>query len=312
MGAIWFLIIPVIVLAHHFLTEPIKPLPKEVEYDRKKAELGKMLFHDPILSRDRTVSCASCHDVYNKCGTDHRNVSVGIGGQRVNVNAPTVFNAVYNFRQFWDGRAKTLQEQAVFPIHNPKEMGMTREAVESRLNAIKTYRKLFKEIYGTDRITFEQVIDAIVEFEKALITPNSKFDRYLRGETKLSKEELEGYKLFKKLGCITCHNGINVGGNSFQLFGAVVPVEWKPTNPDRYRITKREFDKNRYKVPSLRNVACTYPYFHDGSVKTLEEAVRKMSYHNLGFKLREEEVRKIVKFLETLTGEKPEILREKK
>ncbi len=293
------------------LSEPIKPIPQKIDYDKKKALLGKKLFHDPILSKDGTVSCSSCHDVYNKCGTDHRNVSVGVSGRKGNVNAPTVFNVVFNFRQFWNGRAKDLKEQALGPIHNPIEMGMTKEEVERRLNADPEYRRLFKEVYGTDRITFDQVIDAIVEFEKALITPNSKFDRFLRGEVQLSKEELEGYKLFKKLGCVTCHNGINVGGNSFQLFGAVVPVEWKPSNPDRYRITGREFDKNRYKVPSLRNVACTYPYFHDGSAKTLEEAVRKMSYHNLGFKLTEEEVKKIVAFLKTLTGELPEILREK-
>ncbi len=291
-------------------TEPIKPIPQKVEYDKKKAKLGKLLFHDPILSKNKTVSCATCHDLYNKWGTDHREASVGINGQSTGVNAPSVFNAVFNFRQFWDGRARDLREQALGPIHNPKEMGMTKEEVERRLNENPVYRKLFKEVYGTDRITFDQVIDAIVEFEKALITPNSKFDRFLRGEIELSKEELEGYKLFKRLGCISCHNGINVGGNSFQLFGAVIPVEWKPSNPDRYRITGREFDKNRYKVPSLRNVACTYPYFHDGSAKTLEEAVRKMSYHNLGYKLSEDEVRKIVAFLKTLTGELPEILKE--
>ncbi len=293
-----------------FLTEPIKPIPLEVEYDRKKAELGRLLFHDPVLSRDRTVSCATCHDVYGKCGTDHRNVSVGVKGRRGEVNAPTVFNAVFNFRQFWDGRARSLKEQAEGPIHNPVEMGMTSGEVERRLNASPHYRKLFREVYGTERIAFWQVLDAIVEFEKALITPNSKFDRFLRGEVTLSPDEREGYKLFKKLGCITCHNGVNVGGNSFQFFGAVVPVEWKPSNPDRYRVTKREFDKNRYKVPTLRNVECTYPYFHDGSAWTLEEAVSRMSYHNLGFKLSEEEVRKIVAFLKTLTGEKPAILRE--
>ncbi len=290
-------------------TEPIRPLPLNIKYDKRKAQLGKLLFHDPILSKDRSVSCASCHDVYEKCGTDHRRFSIGVGGRLGSANSPTVLNAVFNFRQFWNGRARDLKEQVAFPIQNPVEMNLTPGEVEGRLNASESYRKLFKEIYGTDRISFEQVVDAIAEFEKALITPNSKFDKYLRGETELSKEEEEGYKLFKRLGCITCHNGVNVGGNSFQLFGAVIPVEWKPTNPDRYRITKREFDKNRYKVPTLRNIACTQPYFHDGSARTLEEAVEKMAYHNLGLKLKEEEIRKIVLFLKTLTGEKPEILK---
>ncbi len=289
--------------------EPIQPIPIRIDYNRDKAELGKILFHDPVLSRDRSVSCASCHDVYEKWGTDHRKASVGIGGKVGNVNAPTVFNTFFNFRQFWNGRAKNLKEQVEGPIHNPIEMGMSKRAVEKRLNSIPFYRKIFKKVYGVERITFDLVIDAIVEFEKALITPNSKFDRYLRGELKLSKEEKEGYMLFKKFGCITCHNGINVGGNSFQKIGAIKPFPWNPENPDRYRLTKREFDKNRYKVPSLRNIECTYPYFHDGSIPTLEEAIRTMAYHNLGFKLSEEEVRKIVAFLKTLTGELPEILK---
>ncbi len=289
--------------------EPIKPIPKKIDYDRKKAELGKLLFHDPILSKDRKVSCATCHDVKRKCGTDHRRVSVGVEGKKGKVNAPTVLNAVFNFRQFWNGRAKNLKEQALGPIHNPIEMAMTEEEVERRLNSSPMYKRLFWEAYGVREIKFEHVIDAIVEFEKALITPNSKFDRYLRGELKLSKEEMEGYELFKRLGCITCHNGVNVGGNSYQYFGAVVPVRWNPDNPDRYKITHREFDKNRYKVPTLRNIECTYPYFHDGSADTLEEAISEMSYHNLGFRLKREEVKKIVAFLKTLTGEVPEILK---
>ncbi|WP_457642181.1 cytochrome-c peroxidase [Persephonella sp.] len=289
--------------------EPIQPIPSHIEYDKEKAELGKILFHDPVLSKDQSISCASCHDVYEKWGTDHRKTSIGIEGKVGKANAPTVFNTFFNFRQFWNGRAKNLREQAKGPIHNPIEMGMSKEEIEKRLNQIPFYKKMFKKIYGTDKVRYDLVIDAIVEFEKALITPNSKFDRYLRGETDLSPKEKEGYLLFKKFGCITCHNGINVGGNSFQKVGVVRPYPWKPENPDRYKLTKRDFDKNRYKVPSLRNIACTYPYFHDGSIPTLREAIRVMAYHNLGFKLTEEEVDKIVAFLNTLTGELPDILK---
>ena len=153
------------------------------------------------------------------------------------------------------------------------------------------------------------VADAIAEFEKALITPNSKFDKYLRGEVKLSQDELEGYKLFKKLGCISCHNGINFGGNSFQKIGVIKDYPWSPDNPDRYQITKREFDKNVYRVPVLRNIDCTYPYFHNGSIQTLEGAVQTMAYYNLGFKLSDEELEKIIAFLKTLRGELPDILK---
>ncbi len=301
--------------------EPIKPLPEKVPYNKEKAELGKILFHDPILSKDRTVSCSTCHELYKKWGTDRRPVSVGIEGKHGNANAPTVFNTYFNFRLFWNGRAKNLKEQAKGPLHNPVEMAMDKNEIEKRLNKNPFYKKMFKKIYKTDTVKYEQVLDAIAEFEKALITPNSKFDKYLRCKEKhvenpdrcnsiLTEKELKGYLIFKKVGCITCHNGINVGGNSFQKLGVINAYIWKPTNPDRYQITKKEKDKNVYRVPSLRNVACTYPYFHDGSVKTLKEALKKMSYHNLGFELTEKEIDYIEAFLKTLTGELPPILRE--
>ncbi|WP_457638652.1 cytochrome-c peroxidase [Persephonella sp.] len=291
--------------------EPVQPIPVKVDYDREKAELGKLLFHDPILAKDNRTSCSYCHDLYKKCGTDHRPVSKGFHDRKGKVNAPTVFNVAFNFRFFWDGRAKTLKEQILGPIQSPVEMNMKIEEVEARLNKHPEYRKLFKKVYGADRITFDLVADAIVEFEKALITPNSKFDRYLRGEVQLTEEELEGYKLFKKLGCISCHNGINLGGNSFQKIGVIKQYPWHPYYPDRYRITKNEFDKNVYRVPVLRNIDCTYPYFHDGSVKTLEEAVQLMALYNLGFRLSKDQLSKIIAFLKTLRGELPKILKEK-
>ncbi|MEJ2467700.1 MAG: cytochrome-c peroxidase [Campylobacterales bacterium] len=287
--------------------EPIEPLPVTVEYDRAKAELGRRLFIDTVLSQDRTVACVTCHS-FEFGGADPRSVSVGVGGQKGTIQSPTVYNARYNFKQFWNGRAESLQEQAAGPIHNPVEMGMRSETVEKRLNADAAYRAWFKRLYGTDRITFMQVIDAIVEFEKALVTPNSRFDRYLRGEAALSKTEMEGYRRFKAYGCVTCHNGINIGGNSFQKMGLFVPYAYDEKVEDRYAVTQQSRHKNVYKVPTLRNIALTAPYFHDASAKTLKKAVQKMSYHNLGTDLDEEDVELIVAFLETLTGEKPKVL----
>ena len=289
--------------------EPVQPIPKNIDYNREKAELGKLLFHDPVLSRDNRTSCSFCHDLYNKCGTDQRPVSIGFRDKKGKVNAPTVFNTVFNFRLFWNGRAENLKQQVYGPIQNPDEMNMTIKEVEERLNKHPLYRNKFKKVYGADKITFDMVADAIAEFEKALITPNSKFDKYLRGEIKLSQDEIEGYKLFKKLGCVSCHNGINLGGNSFQKVEVIKEYPGSPNNPDRYQITKKEFDKNVYRVPALRNIDCTYPYFHNGSIKTLEEAVQTMAYYNLGFKLSDNELKKIISFLKTLRGELPEILK---
>ena len=290
-----------------FAKEPIEPIPKKVVYDRQKALLGKYLFLDTLLSKDEKVSCATCHDL-ERGGADSKAVSTGVEGKNGFINAPTVFNAYFNFKQFWNGRAKDLKEQANGPLHAPHEMGMTRGMVEKRLNSSPFYKKLFKKVYGTGTIRYEEVLDAIAEFEKALYTPNSKFDRFLRKETLLDPLEKRGYLLFKKLGCITCHNGINIGGNSFQKMGLVIPYD-KPPSADRYEITKERKDRYVYKVPSLRNVVLTAPYFHDGSVKTLEAAINKVSYHNLGFKLSKKEIEAIIAFLNTLTGERPDILK---
>ncbi len=291
-----------------FAREPIEPLPQHVEYDRSKAELGRKLFEETLLSRDKSVACASCHS-FASGGADPRPVSLGVEGKKGNIQSPTVYNARFNFKQFWNGRADSLRTQASGPIHNPVEMGMDSRIVEERLNASPEYRALFKKIYGTGRISYRQAIDAIVEFEKALVTPNSRFDRYLRGELKLNDEEMRGYRRFKALGCITCHNGINVGGNSFQKMGLFIPYKYKKGIPDRAAVTKDPRHRNVFKVPSLRNVALTAPYFHDASAKTLEGAVKTMSYHNLGTELSPEDVKAIVAFLKTLTGDTPEILR---
>ncbi|WP_200762801.1 cytochrome-c peroxidase [Nitrosophilus alvini] len=293
-----------------YAVEPIVPIPESIEYKKDKALLGKLLFFDPLLSADKKISCASCHD-FDYGGADPRDFSIGVYGRKGVVNSPTVLNSVFNFRQFWNGRAKDLKEQVIEPLFSPVEMGMTKELVEERLNSSKLYKKEFKKVYKTEVITLDMVIDAIAEFEKALITPNSKFDRFLKGEIKLSTEEEKGYLLFKQLGCITCHNGINLGGNSFQKIGAIIPYPRKKSAQDRYEVTKREFDKNRFKVPTLRNIILTAPYFHDASAKTLYDAIDKMAYHELGVKLTWEEKNFLIAFLATLTGEKPKILDEK-
>ena len=301
------LFLSLVFTAASFAAEPIQPLPQQVKVDMRKAQLGRKLFMDPLLSKDRSVACASCHS-FKYGGADPRSVSIGIEGKKGNIQSPTVYNARYNFKQFWNGRADSLGEQANGPIHNPVEMGLNSTVIEKRLNADSEYRKMFHRVYGTPRITYTQAIDAIVAFEKGLVTPNSRFDRYLRGEVKLSAEERKGYRLFKAYGCVTCHNGINIGGNSFQKMGLFVPYERTKGTPDRYAVTKKGADRNVFKVPTLRNIALTAPYFHDASAKTLMGAIRTMSHHNLGVDISEEDAKAIVAFLKTLTGETPKVL----
>lgn len=285
----------------------IAPLPQSVEYDSAKAALGRELFTDTILSRDKTVACVSCHS-FEHGGADPRPVSFGVKGRKGNIQSPTVYNARFNFKQFWNGRAENLEEQADGPIHNPMEMAIDRDIVVARLNRSPHYPGKFRLVYGPGPITYAKVIDAIVEFEKALVTPDSKFDRYLRHETTLTPLEAEGYRRFKEYGCTTCHNGINIGGNSFQKMGLFVPYHFDVDVPDRFAVTKKEKHKNVYKVPTLRNIALTAPYFHDASSPTLEDAVKKMSHHNLGNEMSEEDVKAIVAFLKTLTGNPPAVL----
>ncbi|WP_457594622.1 cytochrome-c peroxidase [Hydrogenimonas sp.] len=300
----FFLFLPSLLPADN----PIKPIPKTIAYNQKKAELGKLLFMDPQLSSDKSVACVSCHS-FDHGGADPRPVSIGAYGKTGNVNAPTVYNSYFNFRQFWNGRAKDLKEQARGPLHNPVEMDMVTEEIERYLRSNDYYKEAFREIYHRAP-THDDALDAIAEFEKALITPNCKFDRFLRNETTLTELEQRGYRLFKTLGCATCHNGINVGSNSFQKMGLIFPYPWKETFPDRYNLTHTPTDKNVYKVPSLRNITLTAPYFHDGSVPTLELALQRMAYHNLGFDLSSDEIEALIAFLSTLTGESPPILRE--
>ena len=278
--------------------ELITPIPQTVVYDHAKAALGKKLFFDTRLSLDNTISCASCH-ILSDGGDDNLPLSFGIKGQKGAVNAPTVLNAVFNFRQFWDGRAADLQEQAAGPIENPVEMGYSFDALIKRLQKTD-YKKQFAAIYE-DGITKESITDAIAEYEKSLFTPNAPFDRYLRGEEDaLTTEQKEGYELFKSKGCIACHQGVNIGGNMYNKFG--VFTESNSSNLGRYSVTHKEQDKYYFKVPTLRNIAQTAPYFHDARTSSLSVAVLLMAQYQLGRKITPQEVKKIVAFLHTLSA----------
>ena len=286
--------------------EPIIPIPLNVQYDKQKAQLGKELFFDKSFSADRKISCASCH-VPKYGGADPRKVSIGVYGKLGNIQSPTVYNARYNFRQFWNGRARDLKEQILGPTHNPVEMGMNNQRILKVINS--KYKDKFYKIYKRWNITFGMFQDAIAEFEKALVTPNCKFDKWLRGEVKLTKLEKDGYYNFKKLGCITCHNGINIGGNSWQKIGVIHKV--KDRIGDKFSFTHNPRDKYVYKVATLRNIALTAPYFHNAVTKDLNKAVNLMAYYNLGLDLSDYQTKSIVAFLKTLTGEKPKILDKK-
>ncbi|RXJ86171.1 cytochrome-c peroxidase [Arcobacter sp. CECT 8985] len=285
--------------------ELISPIKVQQNYNLQKALLGKKLFFDTRLSKDNTISCASCHDIENG-GDDNRDFSIGVGNKKGKVNSPTVLNSKYNFTQFWNGRVKDLKEQVSAPIHNPIEMNSSLNDVVKKLKEDNYYNKQFNLLFK-DGLTKKNLVDVIAEFESALVTPNCKFDRYLKGDEKaLSKLEYEGYILFKNYGCISCHNGINIGGNLFQKMGIL--KKYKTKDLGRYEVTKDIDDKNYFKLPTLRNISETAPYFHDASAKTLRKAVSIMMEYQLGIKPKKSDVDKIVKFLDTLTGHKPKIM----
>ncbi len=297
----------VLLFIYIYADEPISPIPLKNNINTEKAKLGQLLFCDPILSQDNSTACVSCHDIYGG-GADSRAVSIGFAGREGNIHAPSVLNAKYNFKQFWNGRAENLLEQANEPINNPLEHAMNFHSIEQRMNASPMYKEKFQKVYHVSFISYRLVLDAIVEFENALTTPNAKFDKFLRHEIKLDKEEEEGYILFKQYGCITCHNGVNIGGNSFQKMGTFLEYTSKKEYPDRSKVTHDKNHKNVFKVPTLRNITLSAPYFHDASKQTLKEAIIAMSEHNLGIKLSDQEIEKIIAFLHTLEGERPHIL----
>ncbi|MBR2326333.1 MAG: cytochrome-c peroxidase [Alistipes sp.] len=289
--------------------EPVRPIDLSLPYDEAKAALGFKLYHDTRLSVDNTVSCASCHGL-NTAGVDNKQYSVGVEGKLGGVNAPTVFNAVYNFVQFWDGRAVTLADQAAGPPVNPVEMASPNfDAIVAKLNKDKKFVREFKAVYP-EGLSQATITDAIEQFERTLITPNSRFDKYLRGDKEaITAEEKEGYELFKKYNCATCHVGKNLGGESYEIMGlrkhyfADRGLELTEEDNGRFKQTGIERDRHRFKVPGLRNVALTWPYYHDGTRTSLKEAVCAMGTYQSGVELTDDEEDKIVAFLNSLTGE---------
>ncbi len=288
--------------------EPIEPIAPVMEVNLAQVELGKKLYFDRRLSKSGFLACNSCHNL-SMGGTDNLKTSVGHNWQQGPINAPTVLNASMNIAQFWDGRAADLKEQAGGPIASKMEMAFTHTLVVNVLESIPQYATEFKLVYSTDNIIIDQVTQAIAEFEKTLVTPNSRFDLWLSGNRDaLTEKELTGYQIFKQSGCAVCHNGTAVGGNSFQKMGVIEPYKTESHAEGLSNVTGKDTDRFKFKVPTLRNVELTYPYFHDGEAETLTEAVDVMGRLQLGKEFTEDENAKIVAFLKTLTGDQPSFL----
>ncbi len=285
--------------------EPIQPIAPAKITNPALVELGKKLYFDPRLSKSGFISCNSCHNL-SMGGTDNIKTSIGHNWQEGPINAPTVLNSSLNVAQFWDGRAADLKAQAGGPIANPGEMGFSHTLAVSMLQTIPGYVAEFKKAFGSDQVDIEKVTKAIAAFEETLVTPNSRFDKWLKGNKKaLTKDELAGYQLFKETGCVACHNGPAVGGNSFQKMGQVEAYKASSPAEGRSAVTGKDADRFNFKVPTLRNVEMTYPYFHDGAANTLPEAVDTMARIQLGKKFTADENAKVVAFLKTLTGDQP-------
>ncbi len=288
-------------------SEPIQPIPMTVQVDAKKVQLGERLFKDPRLSSDNSISCAHCHNLENG-GVDGTKHSFGVEGREGPINSPTVFNSGFSFVQFWDGRAATLEDQIEGPIHADKEMASNWPDIISKLSADTSYTRDFKESYK-GVISASTIKDAIATFERSLITPNSRFDRYLRGEKgAISEDEKRGYELFKDYGCVACHQGASVGGNMYQTFG-VMGDYFKDrggltkVDAGRFNVTGLKEDMHVFKVPSLRLAVLTAPYFHDGSTEKLEDAIKTMAKYQLGREIPDHDIALMIKFLKTLPGE---------
>jgi cytochrome c peroxidase len=292
-------------LAQAASQEPIQPIAAAKVSNPALVELGKKLYFDPRLSKSGFISCNSCHNL-SMGGTDNIKTSIGHNWNEGPINAPTVLNSSLNLAQFWDGRAANLQAQAGGPIANPGEMGFTHTLAITVLQSIPGYVAEFRKAFGSETVDIEKVTKAIAAFEETLVTPNSRFDKWLKGDKKaLSKNEQEGYQLFKDTGCVACHNGPAVGGNSFQKMGQVEAYKASSPAEGRSAVTGKDADRFSFKVPTLRNVEMTYPYFHDGAANTLPEAVDTMARIQLGKKFTPDENARVVAFLKTLTGDQP-------
>lgn len=294
------------------------PIPSDNPMSVEKVNLGRMLYFDPRLSLDNTVSCNTCHDA-TKSGTDNLKVSKGVAGKEGGRNSPTVWNSAFLSVQFWDGRAPTLEEQAKGPLVNPVEMAMENHGVVvERVAKLKGYRDQFDKVFGKNSVNIDNIAKAIAAYERTLITPNSPFDRHIKGEkSALSAAAKRGWQTFQSAGCIACHSGpmfagppMPTGTGFYQKFPLIPNEEIErkhgfTKDPGRYEVTKNEADRNTWRVPSLRNVEITAPYFHNGSVTTLEEAVKIMAKTQLNRELKPNEVSDIVAFLKSLTGKRP-------
>jgi cytochrome c peroxidase len=299
------------------LLRRFKPLRESIESEdnpvtQAKTDLGRMLFYEQRLSKNQDLSCNSCHKL-DRYGVDGERTSAGHRGQRGQRNAPTVYHAAGLFAQFWDGRADTVEEQAKGPIANPAEMAMVSGAsAEKVLRSIPEYRVRFAAAFPREKqpVTFDNVGRAIGAFERRLVTP-TRWDAYLRGDERaLSDDEIRGLATFTNVGCMVCHTGEFLGGSMFEKAGVV--EEWGNQNDQgRFAVSKRNADRMMFKVPSLRNVEMTAPYFHDGSGKTLDEAVQMMGRYQLGLSLTDDERGSIITWLRSLTGKLPmEYIRE--
>ncbi len=287
--------------------EPITPIVIDKNLDIKKVLLGEKLFFDTRLSADNSLSCASCHQ-FTLGGADAMQFATGIKGQKGSINTPTIFNSHYNIAQFWDGRVDSLQQQALEPVVNPIEMGEHWPNVIEKLSQDKALAKEFYQVYQ-QVISAENITNAIAEYEHSLVTINSPFDQFLLGDSNaISRKAKQGYTLFKSYGCISCHQGANVGGNLYHRLGNITSYlipsdeELLKKNLGRYNVTHLVEDKYTFKVPSLRMVTKTAPYFHDGSIKTLQEAIKIMGKYQLFQDIPDQDVELIIEFLKTLVG----------
>ncbi len=297
------------------LFRPIPSRPPAIKKNPvtpEKVELGKLLYFDPRISKSALISCNTCHNI-GLGGADFQETSVGHGWQKGARNSPTVFNAVFNIAQFWDGRAEDLREQAKGPVQAAVEMNSTPERVVKTLKSMPEYEALFSKAFPgvDDPVTFDNTAKAIEVFEATLLTPGAAFDRFLEGDAQaLNAEEKKGLETFIKKGCAACHSGVNMGGTGYFPFGVVEKPADEITAGDtgRYKLTGAESDQYVFKSPSLRNIELTAPYFHSGKVWRLREAVAIMGSSQLGISLSEVDVDRIVDFLKTTTGRIPEIM----
>lgn len=287
--------------------DAVRPLPRGALVDPEKLALGGKLFNDPKLSIDGNRACATCHSL-SKGGSDHLRHPVGRNGEDGTLKSPSIFNTAYNYLHFSDGRAQTLEDQVRISLTDPVQNGATLDNVVKYVQADPGYRADFTRVYQ-QRADEAAIIDALASFERSLITPDASFDRYLRGEsTALDAAQIRGYQRFQSYGCISCHQGVNLGGNMFEKMGVMNDYfsgrqDIRRVDFGRFNLTGQPEDRHSFRVPSLRNVALNAPYFHDGSVPTLRNAVQLMSYYQLGRDIRGQDLEDILSFLETLNGE---------